>query len=86
MEAFVVTNIASIPNIHVEVAKETYSHLTDVWSSNFCRNDDSLEVHCPIGSDKGKRYEGTTRTCHGKKQLGLGSLLASSRRKNSSFL
>ena len=51
MEAFVVNDIASIPNIHVEVVKETFLHLTSVWFSDVCRNDDFLEIDCLIGSD-----------------------------------
>ena len=51
IEAFVVNDIASIPNIHVEVVKETFLHLTNVWFSDVCRNDDFLEIDCLVGSD-----------------------------------
>ena len=51
IEAFVVNDIASIPNIHVEVVKETFLHLTSVWFSDVCRNDDFLEIDCLVGSD-----------------------------------
>lgn len=51
MEALVVHDTASIPNIHVEVVKENCLHVTNFWFSDVCRNDDFLEVDCLLGSD-----------------------------------
>ena len=51
MEAILVNDIASIPKIHVEVVKKTFVHLTSVWFSDVCRNDEFLEIDRLIGSD-----------------------------------
>ena len=51
IEAFVVKDISSIPNIHVESVKHDYEHLKHVWFSDYCRKQDRLEIDCLIGSD-----------------------------------
>eukprot|EP00794_Sanderia_malayensis_P016165 gene16165-biopygen13734 len=51
VEAFVVKDIASIPNIHIEVVKSNYSHLSKLWFSDVSGSEDTLEVDCLIGSD-----------------------------------
>ena len=50
IQAFVVNNIASIPNIHVERVKKNYPHLMNVYFSDVSRCD-TLEVSCLVGSD-----------------------------------
>ena len=50
IEAFVVQDIADIPNIHVECIKKDYPHLTNIFFSDVSRCD-TLEVGCLVGSD-----------------------------------
>ena len=50
IEAFVVNDIASIPNVHVERVKKKYPHLVNVYFSDVSRCD-TLEVGCLVGSD-----------------------------------
>ena len=50
IQAFVVNNIASIPNIQVERVKKNYPHLMNVYFSDVSRCD-TLEVSCLVGSD-----------------------------------
>ena len=51
IEAFVVKDISTIPNVHVERVKKDFLHLTNVWFSDVSRDDDMLEVDCLVGSD-----------------------------------
>ena len=51
IEAFVVDTIADIANIHIEVIKEQYPYLKDLYFSDISKAEDTLEVDCLIGSD-----------------------------------
>ena len=51
IEAFVVKDISTIPNVHVERVKKDFLHLTNVWFSDVSREDDMLQVDCLVGSD-----------------------------------
>eukprot|EP00794_Sanderia_malayensis_P019302 gene19302-biopygen16181 len=51
VEAFIVGNISDLPNIHAEIVKRKFLHLKDLWFSDVCRNEDTLEIDCLIGSD-----------------------------------
>ena len=51
IEAYVVNDISSIPNIHVEEVREDFRHLRKVWFSDVCRHQSMLEIDCLIGSD-----------------------------------
>jgi len=53
MEAFVVENISSVKNVHIEIAKKDLSHLTDIWCSNVCKREDMLEIDCLVGQIAG---------------------------------
>ena len=51
IEAFVVKDISSIPNVHVERVKRDFLHLNNVWFADVCRDNEMLEVDCLVGSD-----------------------------------
>ena len=51
IEAFVVKDIADIPNVHIEVVQKKFAHLTKLSFSDICKSKNSLEVDCLIGSD-----------------------------------
>ena len=50
IEVFVVKDISSIPNVHVESVKLNYEHLKHVWFSDVSRTQDRLEIDCLVGS------------------------------------
>ena len=50
IEAFVVDDISTITNEHVEIIKQNYSHLSDVFFSDVCRYQDTLEIDVLIGA------------------------------------
>ena len=50
-EAYVVPVISNISNEHVEVIKNDFPHLRDLWFSDVCRTKDELEIDLLIGSD-----------------------------------
>ena len=51
LEAYVVPVISNISNEHVEVVKNDFPHLPDLWFSDVCRTKDELEIELLIGSD-----------------------------------
>ena len=51
VQAFVVNDISTIPNEHVEVIKNNYSYLLDISFSDISRQQDFLEVDVLIGSN-----------------------------------
>ena len=51
LEAYVVTVISNISNEHVEVVKNDFPHLRDLWFSDVCRTKKELEIDLLIGSD-----------------------------------
>ena len=51
VEAFVVDEISTIHNIHVERIKKDYAHLCNVYFSDVCRSEDILEIDVLIGSN-----------------------------------
>lgn len=51
LEAHVVPEISNISNKHVEVVKNDYPHLRDLWFSNVCQTKEELGIDLFIGSD-----------------------------------
>ena len=51
VQAFVVDEISTINNIHVEEIKKSYAHLSNVYFSDVCRSADFLEIDILIGSN-----------------------------------
>lgn len=51
IEAFVVPRISSLKNLHLEIVKENYSHLRELWLSDVCKTKEDLEVDVLIGAD-----------------------------------
>ena len=51
LEAFVVPEICSVQNSHVELARREYPHLKNIWFSDACKSDKQLEIDVLIGSD-----------------------------------
>ncbi|XP_028409311.1 uncharacterized protein LOC114531911 [Dendronephthya gigantea] len=51
LEAFVVPEICSIGNSHVEIARREYKHLEGIWFSDVSKSEDELEVDVLIGAD-----------------------------------
>ena len=51
LEAYVVPVISNISNEHVEVVKNDFPHLRDLWFSDVCRTKDELQIDLLIGSD-----------------------------------
>ena len=48
---YVVDEISSISNVHPEVVRQMYTHLTGIWFSDVCRAEETLAVDILIGSD-----------------------------------
>ena len=51
ISCYVVDEISSIPNVHPEVVRQLYTHLTGIWFSDVCRAEETLAVDILIGSD-----------------------------------
>ena len=51
IEAYVVPDISHISNEHVEVVKNDFPHLRDLWFSDVCQSKDELEIDVLIGAD-----------------------------------
>ncbi|XP_022801329.1 uncharacterized protein LOC111339019 [Stylophora pistillata] len=51
IEAFVVPEISRVPNERLDIVRNSYSHLADIWLSEFCRNEDQLDIDVLIGAD-----------------------------------
>ena len=51
ISCYVVDEISSISNVHPEVVRQMYTHLTGIWFSDVCRAEETLAVDILIGSD-----------------------------------
>ena len=51
MEAYVVPEISSIPNTHVELVKSDYPHLKGLWFSDVSKERDEMVIDVLIGAD-----------------------------------
>ena len=51
LEAFVVPEISTIPNVHIERVKHSYSNLRGIWFSDVDRGASQLQVDVLVGSD-----------------------------------
>ena len=51
VEAYVVPEISVIKNQYLEVARENYGHLKDLWLSDVCKSSEDLEVDVLVGAD-----------------------------------
>ena len=51
VEAFVVDEISTSHNIHVEKIKKDYAHLCNMYFSDVCKSEDILEIDVLIGSN-----------------------------------
>ena len=51
LEAFVVPEICSVQNSHVELVRREYPHHKNIWFSDVCKSDEQLEIDVLIGSD-----------------------------------
>ena len=67
LEAYVVPEISNISNEHVEVVKNDFPHLRDLWFSDVCQTKEELVIDLLIGSDylwefqKGKTIRGSRK-------------------------
>ena len=51
LEAYVMPEISRISNEHVEVVKNDYTHLRDLWFSDVCQSKEELQIDLLIGVD-----------------------------------
>ena len=51
IEAYVVPEVSRISNEHVEVVKNDFTHLRDLWFSDVYQSKEELEIDVPIGAD-----------------------------------
>ncbi|XP_032235994.2 uncharacterized protein LOC116617405 [Nematostella vectensis] len=51
VQAFLVPEISSIPNGHVELARDQFPHLKGLWFSDVNRNEERLEIEILVGAD-----------------------------------
>ena len=51
MEAYVIPEISSIQNGHIELVKGEYPHLKGLWFSDVCKGSDELEIDVLVGAD-----------------------------------
>ena len=51
VEAYVVPEITVVKNQHLEVEREHYAHLKDLWLSDVCKSSEDLEVDVLVGAD-----------------------------------
>ena len=51
VEAYVVEEISTIANIHVEKVKKNYKHLSNIYFSDVSSSQDLLEIDILIGAD-----------------------------------
>ena len=50
-DALVVDSISEITNQHLEIVKNNYEHLKDIWFADVTPNEESLQIHVLVGSD-----------------------------------
>ena len=51
VKACVVPEISVTKNQHLEVARESFAHLRDLWLSDVCKSSEDLEVDVLVGAD-----------------------------------
>ena len=51
VEAYFVPEISVIKNQHLEVARENFAHLRDLWLSDVCQSSEDFEVDVLVGAD-----------------------------------
>ena len=51
VDAYVVPEISVIRNQHLEVVRDNYVHLKDLWLSDVCKSSEDLEVDVLVGAD-----------------------------------
>ncbi len=51
IEAYVVPEICTVQNSHVELARKQYSHLENIWFSDVVKSQEELEIDVLIGAD-----------------------------------
>ena len=51
LQCYVIDEISSIVNAHLEIVKKTYPHLNNIWFSDICRHKERLKVDMLMGSD-----------------------------------
>ncbi|CAB4007702.1 E3 ubiquitin- ligase DZIP3 [Paramuricea clavata] len=51
VDTYVVPEISVIRNQHLEVVRENYAHLKDLWLSDVCKSSEDLEVDVLVGAD-----------------------------------
>ena len=51
ISAFVFNKISDIPNVHLEIAKRDFNHLSKIWLSDVNKEQERLELDVLIGAD-----------------------------------
>ena len=51
IEAFVVPEISRVKNEHLELVRENYPHLANIWLSDVCQHKEHLEIDVLIAAD-----------------------------------
>ena len=57
LEAIVVPEISQVQNEHLEIARNDYPHLANIWFSDVCQKDEKLEIDILIGTDYLWRFQ-----------------------------
>jgi hypothetical protein len=65
LEAIVVPEISQAQNEHLEIARNDYPHLANIWFSDVCWKDEKLEIDILIGTDYLWRFQ-TGKIVRGK--------------------
>ena len=52
LQAIVVDAIAEMPNVHTEIIKNDFKHISGIWFSDVCTTKQTLTVNILIGSDQ----------------------------------
>ena len=67
LQAYVVPEISHISNEHVEVVKNDFPHLHDLWFSDVCQSKEGLEIDLLKGADYSWEFQ-SGRTVRGKSE------------------
>ena len=59
LEAIVVPEISQVQNGHLEIARNYYPHLANIWFSDVCQKDEKLEIDILVGTDYLWRFQST---------------------------
>lgn len=51
IDTYVVHKISSIQNGHVELARNEYPHVKDLWFSDVCKDQEELEIDVSVRAD-----------------------------------